>query len=239
MINLLLNLLFPQKCPTCQNRSDTHLHSPFCSTCWSSILPYTGAACKRCGLPLSSSLAKTCSECTSNPPGYISLRSFGIHEGTLRTAIHYFKYKRQRRLAPPLGKLLLKMDLPKTDFVVPVPLHPAKLYQRQFNQAALLAGEIAKNTGMALELHGLIKTRNTPPQVGLRRSERVKNELNAFGVTANHIFNNMRILIVDDVCTTGTTIRACSRVLMEAGAESVYAVTLARSTPDVWQFKKI
>ncbi len=235
MINNLLNLLFPQKCPTCSGPSKTHIHSPFCTTCWASIRPYTGAACDCCGLPLSSPLAKTCSECMSVPPAYNSLRSFGLHKGALRTAIHHLKYKRQRRLANPLGKLLLAMDLPKTDLVVPVPLHPERLYRREFNQAALLAGEVAKNKAIDLDLNGLIKTDNTPPQVGLRRRERIRNERNAFGLTEKHGFNNMRILLVDDVCTTGTTIRACSNVLMDAGAKSVHAVTLARSVSDVWQ----
>lgn len=175
----------------------------------------------------------------SDPPAYTDLRSFGIHEGALRTAIHHLKYKRQRRLARPLGRLLLKMNLPETDLVTPVPLHPKRLYRREFNQAALLAGEVAKNAGIDLEIYGLIKTSNTPPQVGLRRSKRIKNERNAFGVTEKHNFNNMRILLVDDVCTTGTTIRVCSRVLMDAGAKSVHAVTLTRSTPEVWQIKEV
>ena len=170
-----------------------------------------------------------------NPPAYTRLKSFGLHEGPLRNAVHLLKYKRQRRLARPLGRLFLDLDIPSADLVVPVPLHPVRLYYREFNQAALLASEVAKKAGVSLDVHGLVKIKNTPPQVGLRRRERIQNERNAFAVSEKHRFANATVLLVDDVCTTGATIRACSRVLMNAGAKSVHAITLTRSTPDVWK----
>lgn len=237
MLDGLLNLAFPESCPACENRARRHRISPFCEACWGRIKLYEGPVCTLCGLPLPSSEAKTCSDCMREPPAFDTLRCFAPYTGVLREAIHEFKYRRRRRLARPLGELLaaVPMDNAKVDAIVPVPIHPAKLRTRQFNQAALLARELTRHLEIPLVLEGLARLIDSEPQAGLSRKKRLKMGKGVFGAGNRGLIAGKRILLVDDVCTTGATLRACSAALIKAGAHEVKAVALARSTPDVWQ----
>lgn len=233
----VLNILFPDNCPVCGGSSGDYEIYPFCDSCWHEIRPYSGPACGVCGLPLVSEHSITCGECLKSPPDFARLRSFGLYEGGLKEAIHQLKFRKGRHLARPLARLIVESGLPdilpgilqEANTVVPVPLHHSRLFEREYNQSALLAKEIAELAGMRLELHGLVKSRKTIPQVGLSRKLRLANLRGAFGVADGHRFDGCHVLLVDDVCTTGATLRECARVVAEAGAESVNAVTLARS----------
>ena len=119
------------------------------------------------------------------------------------------------------------MDLPWTDAVIPVPLYKTRLRQREFNQSALLAKHIAKNTGMSLFVDCLIKIKDTMPQVGLNSMDRHRNIRNAFAVEKTPFIKGKNILLIDDVITTGATVRECSRVLKKAGAGDIYVMALA------------
>lgn len=129
-----------------------------------------------------------------------------------------------------MGELLLNLSLPEADILVPVPPDTARLKKRGFNHTALIARHISKKVGIPLELDLLIKVRQTPPQVGLRREERLKNLKGAFRVTKR--LKGQKILLLDDVITTGITGHECSRALIKAGAEEVYLVAVARSAPE-------
>lgn len=236
-LDALINLAFPESCPTCGGKPRVHAISPFCETCWEGIDLYKGPACGLCGLPLPSPEAGICSDCMLEPPAFSRLRSFSLYDGVLREAIHEFKYRGRRRLASPLGRLLARIpvDTAGLDAIVPVPVHPVKLRKREFNQAALLARELARHLGVPVLLDGLAKQVDVPPQAGLKRKQRLNIGKRVFGVENSSLVLDKRILLVDDVCTTGATVRACSAALMKAGAWEVRAVALARSSPDVWE----
>ncbi len=154
-----------------------------------------------------------------------------MFEGPLREAIHQLKYKGRTSLARPLGQYMGQAwqarPLP-ADLIVPVPLHPARLRERGYNQATLLADRLARATGLALEERGLQRVRATSPQVDLNAAERKANVQGAFQAEPSRVRGHT-IVVVDDVCTTGATLEACSLALQEAGAQRVYAMTLARA----------
>jgi ComF family protein len=157
------------------------------------------------------------------------MRFAGYYEGPLRQAVHRLKFSGERYLAPHLGVLMaeaLRQSPLSADALVPVPLHPADQAGRGYNQSLLLARE----AGMALELpvlpSVLVKRQRTVPQVGLRRAERMRNVAGAFEVTGYEMAG-LRILLVDDVCTTGATLAACATALRQGGAAAVYGLVLA------------
>lgn len=150
-------------------------------------------------------------------------------------AIHRMKYQGRAGLVDLLSALLFE-HLPEMGFsgdwelLVPVPLHPAKLRERGFNQSALLAIKLGKTLGIPVETFSLRKIRSTPPQVGLTMKERIKNVSGAFQVKDKNIFNKKSVLLIDDVLTTGATISECCHVLKRAGARAVDVLTLARTS---------
>ncbi len=117
--------------------------------------------------------------------------------------------------------------MPRVDAVIPVPLHQKRLRQREFNQSALLAKYLAKSLGIAMMLNCLVKVRDTTPQVGLRSQDRRKNIKHVFDLKQRELIEGKNIMLVDDVVTTGATVRECSRVLKKAGARNIYVITLA------------
>jgi ComF family protein len=160
-------------------------------------------------------------------PPFSKIIPYGLYEGVLAEGIHQFKFHRVRRLSKPLGSFLLCLDIPDADGIIPVPLTKKGLIRRGFNQSLLLAHIIARRTGIALCMESLFKVKETPPQVGLSARERITNLRNAFDVRGN--LKDMSLLLVDDVITTGATVRECSRMLMKAGAKEVTVLALARA----------
>jgi ComF family protein len=124
--------------------------------------------------------------------------------------------------------LMLQIELPSIDAIVPVPMHPRGLRERGFNQSLLLAKVISKGSRVPLVPNGLLKEKDTPPQLGLTAKERVTNLSGAFSAVRS--FSGMSVLLVDDVMTTGSTARACSKALLKAEAKSVTVLTLARAS---------
>jgi ComF family protein len=159
----------------------------------------------------------------------------------LQDAIALFKYRGKVALADALGALLTKalperLDL---DVLMPIPLHPNRLRQREFNQSLLLADRIGPALGLPISYRNLIRTVDTDPQISLPRAARLENLRKAFAVRAPQEVAGARILLIDDVFTTGTTASECARVLRKAGANQVAVLALARSVdagmvPDTW-----
>ncbi len=228
--NKLLNTLFPETCPVCHEASSDHTTAPICTGCWDSIQPYEGPKCDKCGMPLDSDSSIICGECIKDQPAFRSVRTFGLYKGPLRKAINLLKYHNMKRLSKPLSGMILRMKIPRADTVMPVPLYKERLRQREFNQSALLAKYTAKNTGTPLLVNCLVKVKDTMPQVGLSSRERRRNIRNAFGVDKKELIKGKDIILVDDVITTGATVRECSRVLKKAGAGSIYVMALAHGT---------
>lgn len=225
----LLNLLFPSVCPVCGNDSDSHRHNPVCASCWNAIGPYSGPACLTCGIPVTSDIAMHCESCMKTPPSFSKVIYYGIYDGTLRKAIHLLKFNGVKRLALPVAELLSELPLPEADGIVPVPLHSSRLREREFNQTALISRHLARHSGIPLLLDVLKKCRETPPQTDVTGKQRLGNVKNAFTVSKD--VQGLRIIIVDDVITTGATVNECAKVLTRAGAENVTVLALARSVP--------
>ncbi len=163
------------------------------------------------------------------------LRATSLYINPLRLCIRALKYSGNRRLAEPLGALLARTYTAynmQADMIIPVPLHSERERRRGYNQAHLLAKVCAAQTGLPLHDTLVTRTRATPPQVGLTASERKCNVLGAFSCTqplATEMLSGRKILMIDDVCTTGATLEACAAPLLAAGALSVWGLVLARS----------
>jgi len=220
-----LDFLFPPRCVGCR-RVGTWL----CAECLGQVPRVEPPFCSRCGGVVEA--RGLCVRCRTSPLRIDCIRSAVYFEGVLREAVHQLKYKGRTVLAEPLGELmaayLLQYPMP-ADVLVPVPLHPARLRGRGYNQAALLANEIGQRVGLVVDERTLIRRRATAPQVELNAEQRRQNVLDAFHCLGSRLVGE-RVLLIDDVCTTGATLEACAIALEEeGGARSVQAMTLARA----------
>ncbi|MDY6951466.1 MAG: ComF family protein [Thermodesulfobacteriota bacterium] len=246
----LVEAIFPSKCLICDAFDDWQpmgerdapdrlacLTAPyFCASCQSRMTGIASPFCSRCGLPFVSREGEDhpCSECLLERKSFRKARAFGVYEGSLMEAIHRFKYARRTSLSRPLSALtkdtFCRFWGPgAVDLLIPVPLHIKRLRERGFNQAYLLIRRWAKLEKIVCDPFSLVRTRWTEPQTSLSRKERKKNMRHAFAVSHRERIEGQRILLVDDVYTTGSTANECARVLMEAGAEWVDLLTLARA----------
>jgi ComF family protein len=224
-----LRLLFSPECGACTSPLTSPLSGPICRACWNSIALMTPPLCEICGDAVATSARRWCPRCQLELPVFAAARSAGRYDAALREIVHAFKYDRCRALAPALaammrdagGELLLDADA-----VVPVPLHPWRRWQRGFNQADDLARYLGRPVRRVLR-----RRRNGPPQASLPAAGRDQNVRGAFGLMpgARSRVRGRVLVVVDDVMTTGATLSACSRVLLEAGARQVYALTSARA----------
>lgn len=199
------------------------------------------AFCERCHRPLSAAAlgpeaTALCGACRQGETDFDLLRSFGAYDAELRALIVLLKYNGVRPLARPLGgwlALLARQNpaLSEVEALVPVPLHPSRQRARGYNQAELLARELGRWAKLRVETGWLRRRRDTPSQTGLTPAQRIENVRGAFGVEAK--LDTARILLLDDVCTTGATLNACARALKQAGAGVVNAITLARVVQEI------
>jgi len=169
-------------------------------------------------------------EPTDELPSLRGLRSVARLSGPLQKAIHSFKYEGLRALASTLGAILSDgwEAAPRAvDVIVPVPLHPSRLRERGYNQSALLVRELGRRAGLPVAERTLLRTTPTRPQVGLNVEERAQNVRNAFRCHDNPL-RGLRVLLVDDVLTTGATLRACTHALVQGEVHAVWGLTLAR-----------
>ncbi len=219
----LLDLLFPARCVNCKQ-----VTGALCANCLQSIKPVTPPFCARCGRALQSTRA-ACPDCRAHPLTITHIRAAAWHEGALREAIHALKYYHRRDTVPPLANLLTAQLVETNvafDLITSVPLHHARQAERGYNQAELLAQELANQTH-SLYAPALERTRATEDQIGLDGAARRVNVQEAFRVTTASL-ENRAIVLVDDVCTTGATLDACAQALFANGARTVYGLTVAR-----------
>lgn len=225
----MLNLLFPSRCPLCERISDSYVFNPICSHCWGMIQKYNGPSCRICGIPTISEETTVCESCVKKEQHFSKTLYYGLYDGTLRKAIHHLKFHGIKRFSKPLSSLLLELPLPHVDVIIPVPLHLKRLRQREFNQTALIGKHLSKKLHIPMLTDCLIKVRETAAQTSLKRDERLKNVKNAFSVLKN--LDGKDVLLLDDVITSGATVRECSKELARAGARDVIVLALAHSTP--------
>jgi ComF family protein len=231
MLSRLLNLIFPSQCPVCHAVSDSHRHNPLCHSCWTSIERYEGPGCSICGLPTPSPYTGICAECLRSAPSFSKILYYGVYEGSLKESVHLLKFGGIKRLSKPLSDLLLNLPISPCDGIVPVPLHSKKLKEREFNQTALLGRHLSKALKTPLLLNSLKKIRPTKLQTEVSGKDRHSNLKKAYAVTGN--VSGKRLLLVDDVITTGATVRECAATLKRAGASNVEVIALARSMPRI------
>ena len=230
----LLDAVFPRLCPLCGKPSD-RTGRTVCWDCFSSIDLYRESLCARCGRFAEGEIkhAFTCSVCMSMPPAFDTARSAGRYSFELRDLVHLFKYGGSTWLASDLADLLegcVSAHFPPHDIdvVLPVPLHPLRLRERTYNQSALLAEELAKRLDRRFDDRSLARIRQTETQTHFNAKERRKNMAGAFSVVRPEWIRKRTVLLVDDVMTTGSTFDACAHALKQAGADVVWAVSLAR-----------
>jgi ComF family protein len=232
-----LRVLFPMRCRTCERPLGDDPVPFFCRTCWDSLHPLQGPACPRCARPFVSSLTSTyspthlCADCRTSEPAFTKAWCGYPYVSPLREAIGLLKYERKYGLADSLSRLLTAV-LPPTldvDLIMPVPLHPFRLRAREFNQSLLLAESVGRRLSIPVSYTNLIRTRDTAAQTSFTRSTRLTNLRRAFSLRRPERVQGKRVLLVDDVFTTGTTLNECAKALRRAGATEVYALALART----------
>jgi ComF family protein len=215
-------VVFPRKCVGCGRHGDW-----LCAGCADAVHWLKPPLCDCCGREIGA--GSRCQECARERPRIDGIRACSRFEGAIRQAIHRLKYGGQRSLAQPLAELQVQVarQLPRADAVVPVPLHPARERRRGYNQSALLATELAGLMGLPLE-PAARRVRETEDQVKLDRRARQANVKGAFACLDPSAIAGRRLLLVDDVCTTGSTLLACAEPMLRAGAAGVWGLVVAR-----------
>lgn len=231
MLNSLLNIIFPPVCPLCENDIGQGGFCRGCAGCFER-LKIQGPLCITCGVPFPSkdSADHTCGDCLKGKPPFVEARSGFIYSGSVLEALHSFKYNGRIILAGPLGGMMKNAPgfSRRPDIIIPVPLHKKRLRARGFNQSLLLAREVEKTLGIGVDYLNLKRVRETEQQVNLRSDERHKNVSGAFALGRPEDVIGKKTLLIDDVFTTGATVKECSWVLKKAGAE-VFVLTFARA----------
>ncbi len=229
-------LVFPSFCRLCRAPLEDAGERVVCAACLSKLEPRRGPQCPRCGRFFESPAEDhLCGRCLEAAPAFSLHRSCGVYGGALKEVILLFKYRACAPLSRPLaGYAAARLaDEPGlwagAELLVPVPLHPSKRRERGFNQARLLARDLAAIKGLGVLDGALVKTRNAPAQAGLRAAERERNVRGVYAVKGPGDVVGRTLVLVDDVTTTGATIRECASVLVDAGAAEVRALTLAQA----------
>jgi ComF family protein len=233
VLRFTLDVALPPLCPSCREPLGDGVG--LCASCWSKLSLIEPPYCARLGIPFAYDPGPglLSMEAIAAPPAYDRARAAVRYDDVARALVHAFKYGDRLDLAPMMGRWMARAGrelLDDADALVPVPLHWRRLWARRFNQSAALAGAISV-IGDVPVLHGTLKrVRATPQQVGLSKSERADNVQGAFRVPAEHKadITGRRLVLVDDVLTSGATLDTCARALLRAGAGHVDALVFAR-----------
>ncbi len=203
----------------------------FCLNCFKAANFVTAPMCRVCGVPMPYDMADLCVHCAAKPPAFTEARAALRYDETARKLILPLKYADHTEAVSGLATLMRRPGeamLQAANLLVPVPLHPARLRQRRFNQAALLAIALGRLTGRPLSVDALQRTRPTQQLEGLGAAQRREEVAGAFAVRAGAGLAGKRVVLIDDVMTSGATADACARALLDAGAKQVDVLTAAR-----------
>ena len=236
LLSKSLDLLYPPVCQLCHKQHAEPVDGYVCSQCWSHVRFIRPPYCEHCGLPFAGDLTTrfVFTNCHEMELHFSSARSAVVAKGVVLEAIHRFKYSRALWFENFLAGLLIREAAPALcaggpwHGIVPVPLHPLKQREREFNQAALLATRLARATRLLLLGKCLRRAQPTATQTLLTRNQRAVNMKNAFVVRCGTRLTGQRLVLVDDVFTTGATTNDCARALRAAGAADVIVWTVAR-----------
>ena len=237
----LASVIFPAPCRICGALLENASRIPLCEACLACVAPYAGPICRRCGRSLVSTVMSEggaeplCGLCRRGLYDFDFARSSASYTPTVARAIVLLKYEE----LVPLGRWFAErlLDVARAyaeqfaaDVVVPVPLHPARLRERGYNQAELIARPLARALRLPCRSYLLVRTRPRPDKLTLTLRERWRSVRGAYAIRQGRRVDNLRVLLVDDVLTTGATLDACSRTLKRGGASYVAALTVARAT---------
>lgn len=225
-----LDMLLPPHCLRCDER--VAQTGSLCASCWNQLAFISRPFCFSCGLVLSEESEKYCTICQSSPPSFDRAFAPLIYNEVSRDLIIALKHARRSEMTPLLSRFLLgshaKTFFDQADMVTPVPLYWRKILVRGYNQATLIARFLARHYGVPLVLDVLTRIRATKSQGHLNAKERTRNLYKAFRVASPEKIKNKKIVLIDDVFTTGITVTECCKVMKKAGARHVSVVTLAR-----------
>jgi ComF family protein len=235
VLNTALGFFYPEVCALCKTEPATADDGFVGAECRRQVRFIRPPFCGRCGLPFDGDLTALfeCSNCRDLKLYFNSARSAVVARTVVMEAVHHFKYSRALWFENFLAGLLIAEAAPvlrgqKNSFIIPVPLHPLKKREREFNQAAVLAARLSRATAVPVNEKILARVKPTETQTHLKRQERAANMRGAFAVRAGVKLNGERIILVDDVFTTGATTNDCARALLGAGAGDVCVWTVAR-----------
>jgi ComF family protein len=228
-----VGLVYPPSCVGC--RAATSEAQGLCARCWAGLSLIERPYCERLGTPFEVDLGPglISPAAIADPPVFARARAACRFDGTARELVHRLKYGDRTELALMLGRMMAQAGrelIAEADLIVPVPLHRFRLWTRRFNQAAALGAAIARQTSRSFAPQALARVKRTKQQVGLTRAQRADNLQGAFKVlpAMRPLIEGRRILLVDDVLTTGSTVNAASRALLRGGARTVDVLTFAR-----------
>jgi ComF family protein len=228
----MLDIGLPPLCPACRDPVDDNA---LCAACWSKLSFIARPFCERLGIPFAYDPGPglLSMEAIADPPAYHRARAAVRYDDVARALVHAFKYGDRLDLGPMMGRWVATAGreiLAEADALVPVPLHWRRLWTRRFNQSAALAEQVSRTSGVAVTHGALKRVKATAHQVGLSRPERAVNVQGAFRVPAEGKVDvsGRRLVLVDDVLTSGATVDACARALLRAGAASVDVLVFAR-----------
>jgi ComF family protein len=227
-----VDILYPPTCLSC--RAATDAHGALCPKCWSAMRFIERPYCERLGTPFEQDLGEglLSPQAMADPPVFARARAVArFEDGPARRLVHRLKYSDRAELARPMGRWMARAGadiLIDADLLAPTPLHPLRLWRRRFNQAAMLAREVARETGKPCDVNALIRVKATRSQVGLSRTQRAENMQGAFKVADMAAVKGRNVVLVDDVLTSGATANAASRALIRAGAKRVDVLVFAR-----------
>jgi ComF family protein len=240
-LDALASVLFPAPCRICRSPLLRAGRIPICDACLASFERIVDPMCQICGKPFASPVAAhaeqpLCRLCRANFYAFDRARTFAIYNDALSGAILLMKYDEVTRLGNWFADRLAEFvaaepDSWRADIVVPVPLHISRKRERGYNQAELIARPLANRLGLPFHPRVLVRTKPRPPQLVLSRTEHWKSVRGAYATHKTSRVDNLRVLLVDDVLTTGATLDACARGLKRAGAKTVFGLTVGRVVP--------
>ena len=229
---LLVDAVLPPRCLACGEAVDEP--DALCGRCWAGMVFFAPPWCARCGLPFPHPMGEgaLCGECARQRPAWDRARAVLRYDKNSRPLVLSLKHGDRTHMAGAFGRWMRRAGaelLDGADLIVPVPLHWTRLFQRRFNQSALLAHAIRKAGGPPVAPDWLVRRRRTPSQGHLGPLARARNVRGAFALKKGRSVRGRRVVIIDDVLTTGATVEECARVLRRGGAEFVGVLTLARA----------
>jgi competence protein ComFC len=232
-----LALVYPQACAVCDASVESRHDGVACASCWSAtrLLDENDTLCWKCGVFTAATVSEDkregvrCRECDDD--AFTAARACGFYEGALRASV--LELKRQPHVAVRLARLMhatqQRSPLNSANLIIPVPLHPEREHERGFNQASLLARELARLSRLPLDEHSVVRRIHTDRhRAGMDARARRDSVANAFAIRHPKLVAGQRVLLVDDVFTTGATVSACAAALKKVGAQDIFVLTLAR-----------